>query len=1426
MVNIRDNLISMLENRIGRKIRYSSISPTIFGSFDVRNVRIVGEDEEAVLAVSRFRVAYSLLDLFRGRFQSIRSVHVDTPVIDFNLERDYDLLRLFEGNGSGPEGSAKSFAEMLPDKLVLRVRNGKFLISTSGDQFEFDMVNLATEIGEKRIVLEVRWVGGLTIARLIGEPVSVRLGMRISGSCGTDLEEGEAVFSVSSITGDAQSSSPVAFGLLMHDGTVNFWKMPDNLPLNFSLAYGINDGSVDAEMRCRDFMLRDFLSFSGGLENARQLLDVVSSGTAAFSRSDEGKLGYSVDMAGAVQADGSLPYRGTAFELRAAGDEAGVHVDSFRLSMPKTADTRSSFYGNVGFAGDVGFNPLAPDGMLSLGSFSLSGVNGVDANILVSSSKGKINFFSETVRMGSVELVALNVLVQPDKNDLGIAVSALRFTDVESHDNVRLGTLSLEGAMHSDSVSRRLDASLRLDSFPMGDLAEMAMPFVNASFFPVPLDVLLHNVSVTTEVFLSTDFVNLLYNAPRVVFASDAGRGFMGLVSLSGTDRRFELSEGRFVFGEEAVLVSCRAEFPGAGDLGFSVNANYRDLWYSVNGAVVRGVSADIRGSYGLDMKLAASGGGYSGHVRADGFPLPFIGESALLSFSARLRYDSPKSWYVNLEHLETLNIASPVGLAQFVITGIANQDGIIFPLMSYSDRFGTLDGKASISWEDDYSRFNGVVSIGQEGEMYRADGNFADGHLDLAVLGSSMRLDRIFASLSNTLADGDIRVSWDSIDSFRAEFNLSSVNGRMLNRQFSASARAVLDDREFSLSGLRFNFAGIDGSVPQFTVNGASGLAETSAELKGVVGGKELEGSFGIEASFKPIRTWVQIGEALQSFSGTANFSRLRYGNSEQPQPFPVSFSRRGGELSVNGGPRNSLRMQMDSDGNFYAGLSNPFPVRGTVAGSIRNNTINARCGDLYIDMGGLFELLPDSPDIYLTGGYVNAAVDIRGSFTDPEFFGYARGTSLRFRIPGFIPQDLRPIPFNVAIEGNEMRFGPVAATVGNGAGTVGGWFRFDRWIPNIFSLDILVPRETPIPYRYDNIGFLAHGDVSGRLDISMENMAMDVTGDLYANNTELSINSDEMIMAQKRDVFAEQKIPVVTNLAISTGPMVEFFYPDSRYPILRATPDMGTKVYLSVDSMTRQFSLTSDVKIRSGEMFYFERSFYIRSGLLVFRENERRFEPRLTARAEVRDRNDEGPVTISMIVDNAPLLSFTARFESTPSLSQMDIFALLGQTMVGSPVQVSENTGVIPAFFSSTVDFLSQLFVVRRLEQQIRNFMRLDMFSVRTQILYNTAAALVETMGLSESSVDRTGKVGNYFDNTTVFIGKYIGQDMFVQSMLSMKYDPNNTSLGGMTFRPDIGIELQNPLFSIRWDFVPTHPENWYVNDNSITLSRSWSF
>jgi hypothetical protein len=157
-----------------------------------------------------------------------------------------------------------------------------------------------------------------------------------------------------------------------------------------------------------------------------------------------------------------------------------------------------------------------------------------------------------------------------------------------------------------------------------------------------------------------------------------------------------------------------------------------------------------------------------------------------------------------------------------------------------------------------------------------------------------------------------------------------------------------------------------------------------------------------------------------------------------------------------------------------------------------------------------------------------------------------------------------------------------------------------------------------------------------------------------------------------------------------------------------------------------------------------------------------------------------------------------------------------MLGQVPSGDP---SDNTGDASALIAYTADALTQFVVMRNLQREVRDFLGLDMFSVRTKALQNV---LYRGFGLNQFSDDQNIRAGNYFDDTTVFLGKYIGADIFVESMFSWRYDPARQEWGGMRMEPELGLEMRNPLFDVRLNMNPLHSENWFIND--ITFSLVW--
>jgi hypothetical protein len=558
----------------------------------------------------------------------------------------------------------------------------------------------------------------------------------------------------------------------------------------------------------------------------------------------------------------------------------------------------------------------------------------------------------------------------------------------------------------------------------------------------------------------------------------------------------------------------------------------------------------------------------------------------------------------------------------------------------------------------------------------------------------------------------------------------------------------------------------------------------------------------------------------------------------------FEFDFSHADGIISLSGGPDDMLQFQISDKGAFFADIAKPSPVRGSITGTIDRGNINASVPDLYVDLLSLWTFIPPQKDISVTGGFVTASIDIRGPLAAPEFFGLALGESVALRVPQYLGSvDIRPVPITVTLTGGEMAFGPIPAAVGYGAGMVSGWFGFDRWVPSAFTIDITVPAATPIPFGFDLMGIVAHGNMNGTLRIALEDNVFKTIGDLTVQDTNVTLNFEELEDPQMLTVSANDPLSYVTDILVHSGRKLEFLWPTAAVPVIHATADLGASLKIENNSSSGRLLLLGDIPLRSGNVFYFQRSFYLQEGMLSFNENEIRFDPHISARAETRDRTDDGPVTISLIIDNSPLSSFTARLESNPALSQVEIVSLLGQNMTGAP---SDDSGSVMQRFilNSSSDILAQTWLMRHLERGIRDWLHLDMFSLRTQILQNLV--LQSTMfqnqnNVPDSGVDpdqntissqRNNGVGNYFDNTTVFLGKYISSNMFTQGMLSMRYDEFEQSFGGMTFDLDLGVELKTPLFDIRWNFAPTldrmmlNPTNLFVDDMSFTLTWRKSF
>jgi len=1435
MVKIRSELIGRVEEVTGLDVYYSSIRPAFLGSFDIRNLRFMN-DEDPFFIVSGFKLNFSIRELLFNKKAIVHTVLVEQPVLSIDKQRDEDIfsklsiwLKNQQKDSQNEQELIQQIAQILPKNVDYQIHNGCFYLKDGEIYYQAENISFNLKGSDNKFHIDGNFSAELKNIEIFDRNLIIKTNVGLKGIFSDDLEEGISDITFSYITcNDAAKALftvlPLKFSVNYKDKTIMAAENLENTSLDYYFYYEIENNIFDMELNFAHFQMSEIINLSNGLKDLEYLLYTRLNGKTSISYDSYKNFNYNINLMGANTSGMASVSFIDSFVLNASGNEKTVFVKDLLVSASENAIKNGFFQGIAGFSGNIDFNPFKPSGTLFLNNFSLTGNDYLSAVFNVSNRNNIIQISSKKVAIAKAQLNDLNIFIYPSGRDTGISISGY---------GMDTGVVYID-AIYNNNPDQ-LEISLNLDSLTLYEITEYIRPFTD--FIPIPAagQEYLQNSLIRSDIFISTNFRNIVYNAPNVLINIGDTQGIM---SLSGTDNQFILSNGIFYQDDNELLISANVNYSNPLDLAFSLNATYLEFSWNVRGQILDRTTLIVHDPNGLDIYGNLSSNGLiSGYIEAVNFPIPVDSQPVYLNFYSTLHFTSMDFWNVNLSHFSARDVNSPAGMDFLKISGTANQDGASFREIIYNDDRGFLAGSADFLWDTDFSYIGFIVDITdgrEQGESYNLEGVYRNENITFYAAVSEMNVDRFIKGGIPMQISAEVSASWSSFDLFSAEINLSSFNARFQNRDIHAAFNINLTNDELLIENFLVDVSGISAGIPVFLVNREEGVAKARAAVRGYTMERNYNGNINLDINFDRVDSWLDISNAIYNFDGRISMENFQYGDFYQDE-MVFTFSGNEGAISVNGGIKNMIRLEKDPDGNFFAGLSAPMPIRGTIIGTFNNGIIDAYCSNFFIDLESIWSLVSVGKDFNIKGGYITGKINIHGPFWNPEFYGTAVGSSLRIDVPGYISEDIRTVPFKVLAEGYEMTFGPATALCGTGGGTVNGWFLFQNWAPIGVGLDISIPRENPVPFDINIFGFLANGNASGNLNMQVNgiNKLLEINGNLFTNDAELGLNMEEMTAIAEEPVDTD--FNSIVNLSVTAGSMVEFIWPTTS-PIIRANPEMGTVFYVTLDTQAGQYSINSDIRVRSGELYYFDRNFFIRQGHIVFKENESEFNPYFSARAETRDRTDSGPVTILLIVENQPLFGFEPRFESSPGLTQLEIYSILGQNF--NTPQGEDNADMVQRMlittttdlvtqFIATSDILSQFVFFRQLERQVRDFLRLDIFSVRTRLLHNTFATGASAFG-GQGSVDRFSSVGNYIDNTTVFMGKYIGQHMFIHGMLTMRYDESSSMFGNLRLRlePDFGIELQSPFLNIRWDLFPQQPGNLRVFDNSITLSWSKSF
>jgi hypothetical protein len=217
----------------------------------------------------------------------------------------------------------------------------------------------------------------------------------------------------------------------------------------------------------------------------------------------------------------------------------------------------------------------------------------------------------------------------------------------------------------------------------------------------------------------------------------------------------------------------------------------------------------------------------------------------------------------------------------------------------------------------------------------------------------------------------------------------------------------------------------------------------------------------------------------------------------------------------------------------------------------------------------------------------------------------------------------------------------------------------------------------------------------------------------------------------------------------------------------------------------------------------------------------------PRLNLRARLREFESDGNrIDIFLVLQEARFDDLNPRFESIPNRSTNEILELLGQSIVSTGSATDGADTSVVAVASAATDVISRLGLLQTttislgFSSVIRESLGLDVFTIRTNLLQNI---LFEA--LPGISADTTASpIARYLDNTTMYIGKYLFDELYLQGMIHLRRDRTGASnsflANDLRIDTELSVEWTNPLAAFS---LFTQPEELSVFELFDTMGFS---
>lgn len=1418
-------LESIVSEKTGMNISYEKFSPSIVTGLRIKNIILSDvNDGKRIAQIKKIVVRYSIFDFLRGRgISSVKDVSADGILLEVNKENLF-LKKISEYSGKSEKGhktlneknilfELKKIASELPFNVY--VKNVQ-LVYSGADEYasvNFRKVSIAYLTHSRE--LKIKTSGGAAYSNK-GRRFS--LGFSAAGSIPNDFEESSVTFRINDFTDGKYSLSKLNLLLGYKNRTFELRAIQNGYPLYLQGAYGLDSSEASLFLSTKDFKPAGIVFSRQNSDSAKKLKKLSLSVNAAAKYNFQTR-DFSYSSRGKVNVPEAIYSGGFTADYSFYGDKKSVSVQKMEFSGPNI---------DVDYSGIFEYKGFRLSGELNVNALKLpNGVN-ISTELYIDSLEKGFMAFAPQLMLDQKTLTAIQFSAVPVKDsvDFSFEVSDYFHSEAENAGTVKINGSYIGGTKY-------LQANISSSGIYLDSAAQTVSCFgknPGKSFFGF-----LSSYIFNGEFFVSTDFSKVSFNVPYAFVANTKKEGQFFYISLDGNDSSININRFDFVNGGKLVHLSGIYEkSPDEEDSFFSADLNAGSIPYHFSGNFMPGI-VSVTGDYGaaFDLKKNAKGR-ISGSLSADGFPFDAKGSIFTLSTNASFTYSDEDGINVKIPRLEVVEAGGKYSFNPVLnVSGNVTKYGVFLDTISYSDKYSAIEGSSELLWNMnesifDSARFSTVlknpvstegINVSMElsnpnGDVFSAENLKNSFYVNSQIVFNNFGLSRFTAEESeNNRLSATLIVSGIPSNLY-AGLNVERLSVMSAGKEIDVNGSAFIEEKNLTVDNFKLscNNLSLSNISAQFDLNTFTGLAK--ADFDTVVAKQTVHAPL----EFSVSDTVLKKGSFLPSeFAARLSCEKFSGTLFKKQFPFYLSVLHSGGVTTVYSSAEQGISGTIYNDGKLDFKIADEKPLQFALSGNLKSSQLDVSVKNVKADVGKLFEFI-DIPRLKVYNGKLDGSLSISGLKADPEFLGTFTLSQADFTLPKIVSQHVIVPKTQIIFDHNKVHIPIARGYVKKPDNVICADLRvfFDRWSFSRLESHIWNPDNAYMPGDFEIR--LAHfkGDVNLDVDIAFEDHYLDVQGDVFLKKVTGSVKTKELAVSPpKRNWFARSQI----NLHF--GQHVTFIFD----PLLRAVLVPNTVFGFKYDMSNGDMELDGELAFRSGDISYLSRNFYLKNGSMRFNSNDPTFNPLISVQAETRERDDYGnDVRIILTANNQYLLNFNAQFSSIPAKSEAEIRSLLGQIAIGDSERVS-------SLIFATGDYAIQSTIGRSIENKLRDFLNFDILSVRTNVLQN--ALNYGLLDRTEDSENSGFGFGNFFDNSTVYIGKYFGSSLYMDALMHWSYDRTRVddkfTAGGLVFRPEFGLEIEAPFGNLRWNMAPDINgirNDRFVSSTSVTLSWKFSF